>query len=112
MRYTKLSFEGLVEELENPDIKNWESLLTTEMCNLLTEGGQEGKKAEAFLRDWLKSKNSIRRLIAFRYLEALECLDAQTFDELEEFKRKPVNAGLIKEANRLIQEGGVIRIAQ
>lgn len=112
MRYTKLSFEGLVEEIENSDIKSWESLLTTEMCNLLIEGGQEGKKAEVFLRGWLDSQEFARRLTAFRYLEALECLDTQTFDELEKFKGKLVNAGLIKEANRLIQEGGIIRIAQ
>jgi len=99
MRYTKLTFDALVSELANPDIENWKSFLATEMGNILAEGGPEGQKAEAFLRDhWLKSRNPIYRLIAYRYLDALECLEAETFDKLNEFEKDPANAELIKKA--------------
>jgi hypothetical protein len=106
MRYTDLSFEQIVSELENPDIKSWQSFLATEMGNILAEGGPEGQKAEAFLRDhWLKSKNPIYRLIAYRYLDALECLEAKTFDKLNEFEKDPANAELIKKAREPNQGG-------
>ncbi len=105
MRRTKLTFDALVEALEDPERKDLEFLHLDEIGNILAEGGPEGQKAEEFLRDhWLNSKDPAHRLIAFRLLDALECWQVSTYHKIEKFKRNPVNAELVEEADRLNQE--------
>jgi len=92
MRFTKLSFEELVEEFNNPDqAVEWKLFQLEDIWNILTEGGEEAEKAEKFFRDLLNDNNLDYRLISFCRLASLECIEAETLVKLEEFSKKPEN---------------------
>ena len=113
MRYTKLSFEGLVEEFNNPDLTaDWKRLHLHDIGNILMEGGPEARKAEAFLRDLLDSdKPNEDKLIVLRYLLALDYIEGETWQKLKKFPKESYeNRRIFKQASEpvtLIRAGGV-----
>ena len=86
MRYTKHSFEELVERFSNPDLEQeWKFVYLRDMGNILDEGGEDAKEVEAFFRDLLDSKDPGYKSIAFRHLTVLECMDEKTGKKLKKF---------------------------
>lgn len=92
MRFTKFSFEELVEEFNDPDQTiEWKLFQLNDIWNILLEGGEEAEKAEAFFRDLLNDNNPDYRLISFCRLASLERIETETLNRLEEFPKKPKN---------------------
>lgn len=99
MRYTKLSFNELVREFNDPDLsQHWKFFHLGEIGNILLEGGKNTRKAEAFFLKLLDSENPDYKLIAFRHLVALDRMKEETYRKLIEFKNDPSNQGIYKEA--------------
>jgi len=91
MRRTKLSFDELLKEFNNPDLEyGWKLLHLEEIgAILLLKDGENTKKAEAFFRDLLDGNNLEEfRIIAIRNLAALDCMDRETYDKLIAFPGK------------------------
>ncbi len=99
MRYTKLSFEQIVKELNNSDDPHFsKSFLLREMGNLLLEGGEDAKQAEEFFLGLLDSNDPECKLSAYRHLCALERMNNETYIKLVKFQGNFANKGILQEA--------------
>ena len=86
MRHTKLSCEELIKQFSNPELgQHWKFFHLYEIGNILSEGGEEAKQAEAFFRDLLDSKNPDEALVALRHLLALDYIEEKTWEKLKKF---------------------------
>ena len=102
MRCTKLSCSELIEQFNNSELgQHWKFFHLYEMGNILSEGGEKAKQAEAFFRDLLDSDNPDEKLVALRHLAALEYMDGETYEKLERFKKKPSNREILQQVKGL-----------
>jgi len=103
MRFTKFSVKELVEEFKNPDMEvKWKLFQLDDIWNILLEGGEEAKEAEAFLRGLLDNDNFYYGLIVFHRLAALKCIEKETDDKLIEFSKKSENEEIYHNAGELM----------
>lgn len=101
MRFTKLSAEQIMKELNNPDDSYFpKSFLLREMGNLLLEGGEDAEQAEKYFRESLGSNDPERKLSAVSHLTVLEVWDDETYRKLEEFKNNFANKEILEEAGK------------
>jgi len=103
MRFTKFSFEELLKEFNDPNMEiEWKLFQLNDIWNILTEGGPEAEKAEAFFRGLLDDNNPDYKLIAFYRLASLECIEKETDDKLIEFSKKSENEEIYHNAGALM----------
>lgn len=102
MRQTDLSFEELLQELDNMTSVYPRCLLINEIGGILEAGGEEANKAAAFLRQLLNSENPYDKFLAYCYLSTNN-FDEVTFIVLEAFANNLQNAEIVLRARMAIR---------
>jgi hypothetical protein len=102
MKQTELGLDDLVRMINNGEDK--ECLLTSEIGEIMDEGGQEASQAESYLRDVLKGNGIAEiRALAYCWLATSQKISQITFEIVKRFKKNPENKEVLEKASLAFQ---------